>query len=203
LSLKFTILNRKAVYQGYFRLDLLEMQHEAFDGTMSGVYTREIFDRGRVAAVLPYDPIRDEVVLNRQFRPAVASTSDQDAWMIEIVAGTIDGSESPEHTALREAKEEAGCTLLDIYPIAAYYPTPGVLSEHMSLFVGQVSTADMPLQSFHGLADENEHIEATIYSVKDALALLETGNVRNGVTIIALQWLALNHQKIRARWLAS
>ena len=67
-SRKVDILERVTAFQGYFRVDRYRLRHETFDGGMSAEITREIFERGHAAAALPYDPVRDEVVLLEQFR---------------------------------------------------------------------------------------------------------------------------------------
>ena len=56
------------LFEKYFRLDEFHVSHELFAGGNSPVFTREIFERGSVVAVLPYDPRRGKVVLIEQFR---------------------------------------------------------------------------------------------------------------------------------------
>src|ERR1700748_3636597 len=91
----FEILERKTVFQGYFRIDRYVFKHKKFDGSWTGPVTREIFERGHAAAVLLYDPVRDEVALIEQFR-AGALAAGWNPWQIEIVAGIVDAGEAGE-----------------------------------------------------------------------------------------------------------
>ena len=96
--------NRR-VWDGRFPLDVVRFRHRRFDGAMSGVKTWELWRRGRAAAVLPYDPRADAVVLIEQFRlPALAAGLDP--VLVEIPAGLCDDGETPETTARRETLEE-------------------------------------------------------------------------------------------------
>ncbi|VED33490.1 ADP-ribose pyrophosphatase [Escherichia coli] len=74
---------------------------------MSHEVRREIFERGHAAVLLPFDPVRDEVVLIEQIRIAAYDTSET-PWLLEMVAGMIEEGESVEDVARREAIEEAG-----------------------------------------------------------------------------------------------
>jgi ADP-ribose diphosphatase len=68
-ALEVELLESRVGYRGFFRIDVHRLRHRRFDGGMTDVMIREIFERGDVAAVLPYDPQRDEVLLIRQFLP--------------------------------------------------------------------------------------------------------------------------------------
>ena len=102
----FEILDRKVGYDGYFRVDVYRVRDRRYDGSWSRALAREVFERGHAAAVLPYDPARDEVVLIEQFRIG-AIEAQGGPWQLEIVAGIIEGEESPEDVVRREALESA------------------------------------------------------------------------------------------------
>ncbi|MDR8263635.1 NUDIX domain-containing protein, partial [Acinetobacter baumannii] len=87
-----------------------------FNGGMSGEITREIFERGHAAVLLPFDPVRDEVVLVEQIRIAAYDTSES-PWLLEMVAGMIEAGETVEDVARREALEEAGLEVGRTKPI--------------------------------------------------------------------------------------
>ncbi|MGB5398080.1 MAG: ADP-ribose diphosphatase, partial [Gammaproteobacteria bacterium] len=61
--MKWSILKQRSLYQGFFKLTEYELQHELFAGGDSPVLRRELLDRHHAAGILPYDPVRDEVVL--------------------------------------------------------------------------------------------------------------------------------------------
>jgi ADP-ribose pyrophosphatase len=198
---KFEILNRDALFQGYYRVDRFNLRHERFDGAWTDSFTREVFNRGgRVAAVLPFDPKTDRVVLTEQFRAGVMAAGEY-PWITESVAGVIDGNDSPEKTARREAMEEAGCHIYELQKIAEYFVSPGCTSEHITLFIGR--TAAPETGSLHGLAAENEDIRVQVMDAAKAISLLYTNKIRDAMTLISLQWFAMHHTELRSRWLVS
>lgn len=192
------LIEKRTVFDGYFRIDRFRIRHSLHEGGMSETLEREVFERGRVAAVLPVDPLRDEVVLIEQFRigPYAAGWNP---WLLEGVAGIIENGESAEDVARREAMEEAGCEVTDLVPMMRYLSSPGACTETVELFCGRVNSADAG--GVHGLDAEGEDIRVVVYPVKDALALLDSAKVVNGKTIIALQWLALHYDGLKVRWL--
>jgi ADP-ribose pyrophosphatase len=194
------LLERGTEFQGYFRIDRYHLRHEQFAGGMSGPIVREVFERGQVAAVLPLDPAAERVVLIEQFR-AGAYARGWHPWLLECVAGVIDDGESADEVARREAREEAGCVITDLLPIAApFLSSPGACSETVSLFCGRVDAATVG--GIHGLVEEHEDIRVATWPIDDALGLLETGRIVNAKTIIALQWLALNRERVLRLWCA-
>jgi len=86
------VIDKELVYDGFFRIHRIHLRHRLFGGGWSDVLEREIFERGHVAAVLPYDPQLDEVVLIEQFR-AGALKQQPTPWLLEIVAGAIEANE--------------------------------------------------------------------------------------------------------------
>lgn len=198
---KFHILNRETLFQGYFRVDRFKVQHERFNGHWSQPFTREVFDRnGHVAAVLLFDPLHDKVIMIEQFRAGVMAGGG-DPWITEVVAGIVDPGETPEQTARREALEEASCTVSELQPIADYFSSPGGTSERIMLFIGRTTSPEHGIQG--GLEQENEDIRVHVMDAAKAIGLLYTGKIRDGLTMIALQWFAMHHTELRGRWLVS
>lgn len=189
------ILNRETEFQGFFRLDSYRLRHRLFNGEMSRELHRELFERGHAAAVLPYDPVRDGVVLIEQFRIG-ALEAEGGAWLIETVAGIIESDESPEEVVRREAVEEAGCILQAVEHICDYLVSPGGTSETISLFCGVVDATGV--EGIHGLADEGEDIRVEAVPFATAWEWLEQGIINSASPIIALQWLALNRDRLRS-----
>ena len=194
------LIEQKAAFSGYFRIDRLRVRFPLYEGGMSHEITREILERGRVAAVLLVDPDRDRVVLIEQFRPGPYAAGHH-PWLIETVAGVIEGDESAEALVRREAVEEADCVVTDLFPIAGFFTSPGASTEHVTMLCGRVNSSDAG--GIHGLDEEGEDIRVLVLPVEKALALLDEGRVVNAKTIVALQWLALNYERVKARWPAS
>jgi ADP-ribose pyrophosphatase len=193
------ILETETVWKGYFRMDRLRLRHRLFAGGWGQSITREVFERGNAAALLPYDPVRDEVVLIEQFRVG-ALTASAEPWLVEIVAGIIEDGETAEDVVRRETVEEAGCAVTDIVPIMDVFTTPGGSSERIAIFLGRVDAQGVG--GVHGLADEGEDIRVFTESLDKALARLADGDIANLIAVAALQWLALNRKKLRRQWLA-
>lgn len=191
------IVEHETVYRGYFRIDRYRLRHRLFGGGWSDIVTREVFERGQAAAVLPYDPVRDEIVLIEQFRPG-ALAAGADPWLTEIVAGIIEEGESPEEVVRREAREEAAVTLGRLEPITHCFLTPGGSSETCQIFCGECSTAEAG--GIHGLDGEHEDIRAVVLPLGRAEGLISNGRIRNAIAHIALQWLLVHRDDIRARW---
>jgi len=192
------IEEHRVAFQGHYRIEQFTLRHRTFAGAWSKSLKREMLERGSAAALLPYDPRADAVVLLEQFRIGPFAQGDA-PWIVEIVAGLIDPGEAPEQVARREAREEAGLEVGRTVPVASYYPSPGVSSEFVTVFCGEVDSRKAP--EIGGLAEEGEDIRITVRPFAEIVAGLEGGRFRNAITIIALQWLVLHHERLRRAWL--
>jgi ADP-ribose pyrophosphatase len=191
------ILARETAYDGYFRIDRYRLRHRRHEGGWTREITREVFERGYVAAVLPYDPDRDAVILIEQFRIG-AYAAGEPCWLTEIVAGVIDEGETVEAVARREMEEETGRSVTSMEPIGSYFSSPGGASERVSLYVGRADSRGAG--GIHGLAGEEEDIRVIVRPWPEIEAGLGSGMFTNAATLIALQWLALNRARLRERW---
>ena len=191
------IIARETLYSGFFSMELYRFRHRLFNGEMSGEIKREIFERGHAAVLLPYDPVRDEVVLVEQVRIAAYETSET-PWLLEMVAGMIEEGESVEDVARREALEEAGLVVGRTKPVLSYLASPGGTTERSSIMVGEVDATTA--EGIHGLADENEDIRVHVVSREQAYQWVEEGLIDNAASVIALQWLQLHYQTLRHEW---
>ncbi|MCV2535149.1 ADP-ribose diphosphatase [Enterobacter wuhouensis] len=191
------IIARETLYSGFFSMDLYRFRHRLFNGEMSGEIRREIFERGHAAVLLPFDPVRDEVVLVEQIRIAAYDVSDT-PWLLEMVAGMIEEGESVEDVARREALEEAGLVVGRTKPVLSYLASPGGTSERLSIMVGEVDATTA--EGIHGLADENEDIRVHVVSREQAYQWVEEGKIDNAASVIALQWLQLHYEALRNEW---
>ena len=191
------IIAREMLYSGFFSMELYRFRHRLFNGEMSGEIRREIFERGHAAVLLPFDPVRDEVVLVEQIRIAAYDVSES-PWLLEMVAGMIEEGETVEDVARREALEEAGLVVGRTKPVLSYLASPGGTSERLSIMVGEVDATTA--EGIHGLADENEDIRVHVVSREQAYQWVEEGKIDNAASVIALQWLQLHYQTLRNEW---
>lgn len=193
----YEVVKREILYQGIFRLAKYHLRQRKFNGEWSNTFTREIFERPSAAAILPYDPVLDHVVLIEQFRGG-ALANPQSPWLVEVVAGVYNENEIPRELVKREAKEEAGCEILDIYPICEYFVSPGGSNEYLHLFCGRVDATDAG--GIHGLEEENEDIRTIAMPTDEAIKMMQEGKIRTSPAIISLLWLQLNREWLRQLW---
>ncbi|USP04965.1 ADP-ribose diphosphatase [Vibrio sp. LQ2] len=190
------IVSTETLFQGFFRMVKYRFKHRLFQGGWSQTIEREMFERGHAAALLPYDPQRDQVVMIEQIR--VGALEHANPWQLEIVAGIIDRAESAEEVVRREAEEEAGISVNRTEKITSYYPSAGGCSEKLDVYVGEVDAS--LAHGVHGLDYEGEDIKVHVMSRRDAYQLVTEGRIENGASIIALQWLELNYGQLQSQW---
>ncbi|EPM7948239.1 ADP-ribose diphosphatase [Vibrio parahaemolyticus] len=190
------IISKESVFEGFFKMVKYRFKHKLFAGGWSDVVEREMFERGHAAAMLPYDPKTDQVVIIEQIR--IGALEHEHPWQLEIVAGMIDRAESAEEVIRREAEEEAGITVGRVASVTSYYPSSGGCSEKLDVFVGEVDASKA--HGIHGLDYEDEDIRVHVLSREQAYQWVKDGRFENGASIISLQWLQLNHQELRSQW---
>jgi ADP-ribose pyrophosphatase len=198
--MKWEILDDRIAYQGFFRIRRLQISHSRFLGGDPLEVKRELLERGHAAAVLPYDAVRDRVILIEQFRVG-ALESERGPWLMEVVAGMIEPGERADDVVRREAVEEAGCRLGELMHLYDYHSTPGGASERVSLFVGEADSEGVG--GVHGLDHEGEDIRVQVLDTDEAFARMESGLMDNAMTLLALLWLKGNRDMLRDKWAGS
>lgn len=197
LAAQIDIIEKRTVFQGYFRIDAYTLRHGLFGGGWSGAMRREVFERGHAAALLPYDPERREFVLCEQFRVG-AYAGGMDPWQLEVVAGIIEHGEHPDAVVRRETQEEAGRTVLDLWPVQRYLASPGGSSETVYLYLGRISSEGAG--GIFGMPDEDEHIRVKVIAEDELKRLMDAGELTNAATLIMAQWFFLNREQVDAKW---
>ncbi|WP_103866567.1 MULTISPECIES: NUDIX domain-containing protein [Aquimarina] len=187
--MKYKILSESIVYNGFLKIKKAMLAHDCFDKEESIICSREMVDQGDSVAVLLFEKDTDHLLLINQFRyPTINKTN---GWLIEIVAGGLEKNENPEMSAIREVKEETGYKIDVLEHITTFYASPGVSSERMHLYYGEVSKKDK-IYAGGGLLNENEDIQLCKYAVSTIEDLLQKQHINDAKTIIALQWFLLN-----------
>ena len=132
--MNYKIYYQKYIHDHFFKIMEAEVQYDHFDESQSRRVTRYGIDKGPAVACIIYVRDIDKYVLVRQFRYPVCLIPDENPWIYEIVAGTIDGDESPQETARKEIQEEAGYIVDELELIQELYLSPGISSELIYLF---------------------------------------------------------------------
>ncbi len=196
------VVGEERVWNGRFPLDQIRFRHRRFDGTQSGVRTWELWRRGRAAAMLPYDPAKDVVVLIEQFRLA-GLAAGLDPILTEVPAGLCDGDESSEATIRREVREEMGLRVGRLVKISDVLLTPGGADEICALFVGEIVAPEADASGIcghAGLVDESEDIRLRVWPAERAIAAALDGRIVNSVAAIALLWFQARRDWLRSEW---
>ena len=172
----------------WYVLKKTQFSYRRSDGTWQEL-SRETYDRGNGAVILLYDPQRRTVILTRQFRyPAFVNGCDD--LLIEAPAGLLDTA-APEDRIRAETEEETGFRVRDVRPVFEAYMSPGSVTEKLTFFVGQYQPADR-IAAGGGNAAEGEDIDVLELGIEQALAMIDSGEIRDGKTIMLLQHAALH-----------
>ncbi|MFY8274288.1 ADP-ribose diphosphatase [Pseudoalteromonas sp. SSDWG2] len=192
-----SIESKEQVYNGFFKIDMYHFTHGLFAGGQSQTIRREILERGHAVAVLPYDPKTRQVLLIEQIRIGAMATKES-PWLLECIAGMADGSEDYPEVVRKEAKEEAGLELGELEFMLSYLSSPGGTTERLFLYLANTDLTHAG--GIYGLPEEGEDIKVHVMDVEEALARLHCGEIDNAATVISLQWLALNEQRMQKQW---
>lgn len=191
------LVDHRFPYTRFFTLEELSLRHRRFDGGLSAPQERAVFRVADAVTVLPYDPVRDRILLVEQLRLGPYAHGDGRPWLLEPVAGMIDVGEAPETAARRETVEEAGLSLGALHQVARYYPSPGGLAQVLTSYVG---IADLPddITGIGGHDGEGEDILSHLVPWHLACEMLAAGDMVNAPLVISMQWLQLNRAALRA-----
>ena len=190
------ITAERRAYTGYFAVNEVDLRHSRFDGTLSPVLERSYFIAGDAALVLPYDPVRDRVLVVEQMRMGPLGRGDPEVWHLEPIAGRIDPGEQAEAAAMREAAEEAGLSIPQLETVARGYPSPGDSTGYYHIFVGVTDLPDSAA-GIGGLEDEAENIRAQLVSFNDFMGMAEEQRIANTPLALLAYWLAHHRSRLR------
>lgn len=191
-----SIVARRQPYAFFFAMEEYDVSWRRFDGSLGAAVTRAAFITGDAVTVLPYDPVRDRVLVVEQYRAGPMSRGDRQCWQIEGIAGRVDPFETPEHAARREAVEEAGLTLTNLEQVAAYYPSTGAVSEFLYSYIAVTDLPDGSAGIF-GLESEAEDIRGHLISFDQLMDLLASGEIQNAPLVLKALWLQRERPRLR------
>ena len=154
---------------------VVRLTESVFATPDGGRMTRDVVHHRGAVAVVAVDG--DEVVLVRQYRSPV------EGELLEIPAGTRDvGGEDPAGTARRELAEEAGLACETLEELGTFFNSPGFCDElsHLYLARGLSPVARRPDGA------EEEWMTAERFSLHEAEAMIDRGEIRDAKTIIGV-----------------
>lgn len=192
------IESRRLGYADFFAIEDLVLRVERFEGGMTPPLRRAVFLGMDAAIVLPYDPVRDRVLLVEQLRLGPIGRADPGTWLLEPVAGHVDAGETPDAAAHREAWEEAGLTFDRLEHVADTYPSPGASSDYHYIYVGLTDLPD-GTNGLAGMDEEGENIRSHLVDFDAFMEMLEARRLRVGPLVLAGYWLARHRARLRGQ----
>ncbi|NUL37221.1 GDP-mannose pyrophosphatase NudK [Kosakonia sacchari] len=184
MSLKIEVIKDKILSENYFVLRNITYDLTRQDGEVVR-HKREVYDRGDGATILLYNREKQSVVLIRQFRIATWVNGNVDGRLIETCAGLLDGDE-PEVCIRKEAIEETGYQVGEVRKVFELYMSPGGVTEIVHFFIAEYNDAQ---RANNGGGVEDEDIEVLELPFRQALAMVASGEIRDGKAVILLQYL--------------
>lgn len=184
MSLKIDVIKDKILSENYFVLRNITYDLTRQNGEVIR-HKREVYDRGNGATILLYNREKQSVVLIRQFRIASWVNGNESGMLIEACAGLLDDDE-PEVCIRKEAIEETGYEVGEVRKVFELYMSPGGVTEIVHFFVAEYSDAQ---RANNGGGVEDEDIEVLELPFEQALAMVASGEIRDGKAVILLQYL--------------
>jgi ADP-ribose pyrophosphatase len=154
----FTVTQDHAIDPGGFQIERAIVQH-----------------RGS-AVVMPVDD-KKRILLVKQYRLPARK------YLWELPAGTVDPGETVFHAARRELAEETGLRAGKMQKLAEFYPSPGFLTEKMTIYLAT------DLTKGEATPMEDERIETQWFKAKEIDKMIREGKIQDAKTNIGfLRW---------------
>lgn len=186
---RIKILKTEVLSDNWYVLRKITFDYQKKDGTWE-TQQREAYDRGNGATILLYNKPNQTVILTRQFRMPTYVNGNADGMLIEACAGLLD-KDQPEVCIRRETEEETGYQIKDVRKVFEAYMSPGSVTEILYFFVAEY-TKEMKTSEGGGLEHDQENIEVLELPFAQALRMVENGEIRDGKTILLLQYAQLH-----------
>jgi len=184
------ILRTEILSDNWYLLKKITYSYLKKDG-VEKTQVREAYDRGNGATILLYNSHRKTIILTKQFRLPTFINGNESGMLIETCAGLLDEN-NPEDCIIKETEEETGYRIKDVHRIFEVYMSPGAVTERVYFFIGEYSES-MKVSEGGGVEGEEENIEVIEMNIDDALEMVENGQIKDGKTIILIQYAKLHN----------
>jgi len=183
-----SILKTEILSDNWYTLRKITYEYVKNNGSKE-TQTREAYDRGNGATILLYNKDQNTVILTRQFRLPTFVNGNETGMLIEACAGLLD-KDNPEDCIRRETEEETGYRITDVRKIFEAYMSPGSVTEILYFFIASYDKS-MKIHEGGGIADEEENIEVLELPFRQAMDMIENGEIKDAKTIMLLQYVKL------------
>ena len=183
------IISKEILSDNWYTLNKITFEYLKKDGSRE-IQNREAYDRGNGATILLYNKISQTVILTRQFRIPTYINGNESGMLIETCAGLLD-RDNPETAIKRETEEETGYQIKHVEKVFEAYMSPGSVTEILYFFVAEYSK-EMKVSEGGGHHEEQENIEVLELPFNEALNMIKTGEIKDGKTIMLLQYAQIN-----------
>jgi len=183
--MKYSIKNKQTVFDDHYKMTKAEVTYETFSGGIINT-KRLAFERGNSVAILLVEKDTNSVLLTKQFR--YPTCKNNDGWILEIPAGSLEENENPKECIEREVMEELGYSIKDPKLITEFYTSPGASTEKISLFYAEVTSKQ---KTGNGGGMKNEHEDIQLVKVPIHELDEKISEIKDAKTLIAFQFLKL------------
>ncbi len=189
MTTNINIIKTEILSDNWYILKKLMYEFQDADGAIK-TQTREVYDRGNGATILLYNKEQKTVILTNQFRLPTFINGNKTGMLIEACAGLLD-KDNPEDCIRRETEEETGYKITDVKKIFEAYMSPGSVTEILYFFIAEYAKS-MKVHDGGGREHEEENIEVLELNIDEAMQMIGTGAIKDGKTIMLLQYVKLN-----------
>src|SRR6478609_8625865 len=184
------ILKTEILSDNWYTLKKVTYEYLKKDNSLQ-IQNREAYDRGNGATILLYNKEQKTVILTRQFRLPTFINGNNTGMLIEACAGLLD-RDNPEDCIRKETQEETGYKVTDVRKIFEAYMSPGSVTEILYFFIAEY-TKSMKVNEGGGIEEEQENIEVIEMRLDEAMNKIGTGEIKDGKTIMLLQYAKLHN----------
>lgn len=187
---RIKIQKTELLSDNWYTLNKVTYDFQKKDGIWE-THSREAYDRGNGATILLYNRAQQTIILTRQFRLPTYVNGNESGMLIESCAGLLDEN-NPEDCIKKETEEETGYRISKVKKIFEAYMSPGSVTERVYFFVAEYDK-DMKISEGGGLEEEQENIEVLELDFEEAFQMIQTGEIKDGKTIMLLQYAKIHN----------